>query len=365
MKNSLHQSFLFFIGVFAAFATSCSDKDPVIADEPVAPSAGMYVLNEGSFNVAGSSSLSYIDFETNEVTPNIFQTNNSTAELGADPVDMGQYGSLMFITATGSNKVLVLDAASAKQIKAINIEKPRYMAFHSGKVFVTSYTNQVFVIDTLTNTVTTEIAVGNTPEQIGVANNKVYVANSGSNDYIAGGVHDNRVFVIDPATLSVVKEIEVADNVYRLHSDAEGNVYVSTGDIFDSNDWSVVLHPAKLYRINSVTDAVDKEFDFGAQLMDSKGGQLYVVSTNYEGENGVFNLLQMDKNADQVNKLDYFNSITFDYMYALTVDQENGDIWVSNAVWTGNGTVHHYSIESQDTEEFTVGLGPSVLVLKK
>lgn len=364
MKNSLHQSFLFFICVFASFATSCSDKDPIIAEEPVVPSNGMYVLNEGAFRTAGTSSLSYIDIESKEVTADIFQANNATAELGADPADMGQYGSFLFISVTGSDKVVVLDAASAKQIKVINIEQPRYLAFHSGKVFVSSYTNQVFVIDTLTNSVTTEIPVGSTPEQVVAANNKIYVANSGSNDYIAGGSHDNRVFVINPTTLTVEKEIEVADNVYHLQSNGKGYVYAGTVGVFNS-DWSALLHPAKLYRINAATDVVDKNFDFGVLLMSSTNDKIYAVSTNYQGEDGVFNLLEMNSNGDQVDKLNYFSSIDFDSMYALTVDQENGDIWVSNTDWSNNGSVYHYSTSSQEVEEFAVGLNPSVLVLQK
>lgn len=364
MRITLHQTLLVFIGLSVAFTTACSDKDPIVADEPVMPSDGMYVLNEGAFRTAGTSSLSYIDFGSKEVTANIFQANNATAELGSDPVDMGQYGSLLFISATGSDKVVVLDAASAKQIKTINIEKPRYLAFHGGKVFVSSYTNQVFVIDTLTNSVTTEIPVGSTPEQIVAANNKIYVANSGSNDYIAGGSHDNRVFVINPTTLTVEKEIEVADNVYHLQSNGKGYVYAGTVDVFNS-DWSALLHPAKLYRINATTDVVDKDFDFGVLLMSSSNDKIFAVSTNYQEENGVFNLIEMNSNGEQVNKLDYFSSIDFDSMYALTVDQENGDVWVSNTDWSNNGSVYHYSTSSQEVEEFAVGLNPSVLVLKK
>lgn len=364
MRNTLQSTLLALLGVSAIFMASCSDKDPIIADEPVVPSTGMYVLNEGLFRTAGTSSLSYIDFETKEVTPNIFQANNTTAELGADPADMGQYGSLLFVSATSSDKVLVIDAASAKQIKVIDIEQPRYLAFHSGKVFVGSYTNQVFVVDTLTNSVTAKIPVGSTPEQITSANGKIYVANSGSNDYIAGGNHDNRVFVIDPVALTVDKEIEVADNVYHLHSDGAGHVYAGTVDIFNS-DWSAILHPAKLYRINAVTDVVDKEFDFGVQHMASSDSKIYAISINYNGEDGKYNLLEMDSDGNNIRKLDYFSSISFDSMYALAVDRESGDIWVSNAEQSNAGTVYHYSIETQETEEFMVGLYPSSLVFKK
>jgi len=365
MKNTLQKFSIAFAVVFAAFLASCSDKDPIIADEPVKPSEGMYVLNEGGFMADKSSAISYIDFETKEVTKNIFQANNSTADLGSDPVDMGQYGSLLFVSVTSSNKVIVLDAATAKQLKAINIEQPRFMAFHDGKVFVTSYTNNVFVIDTLTNSVSGEVAVGRTPEQIAVANNKVYVANSGSNDFIAGGNHDNRVFVINPSQLTVEKEIEVADNVYKLYADGKGSVYAGAMDIYTSIDGEWVLQqPAKLYRINTGTDAIDKEFDFGIQLMAFSDNKAYMISTNYPDVNG-YTLLEMDLNGENISELDYFNSVAIDNMYALTVDQKNGDIWISNTNYDTDGQVYHYIRETQKVEEFSVGLNPSVLVLKK
>lgn len=365
MKNTLQKFLTPFAFAFAAFLASCSDKDPIIADEPVKPSEGMYVLNEGRFMVDKSSSISYIDFETKEVTKNIFQANNSTADLGSDPNDMGQYGSLLFVSVTSSNKVLVLDAATAKQIKAINIEQPRFMAFHDGKVFVTSYTNKVFAIDTLTNAVSGEVAVGRTPEQIAVANNKVYVANSGSNDFITGGSHDNRVFVIDPSQLTVQKEIEVADNVYQLYADGKGSVYAGTADIYTSvgSEW-VLQQPAKLYRINTSTDAIDKEFDFGVQRMDFSDNKAYMISTNYS-DTYEYTLLEMDLNGENLSELDYFKSITIDNMYALTVDQKNGDIWISNTDYETDGKVYHYVQETQQVEEFSVGFNPAALVLKK
>lgn len=365
MKNTLQQSFIALTCIFTAILTSCSDKDPIIADEPIKPSAGMYVLNEGDFQLSGTSSISYLDFETKEVTKNIFQANNQTAELGSAPTDMDQYGSLLFVTVTGSNKMVVLDAATAKQIKVINIEQPRFLAFHSGKVFVTSYTNKVMVIDTLTNTVTTEIPVGRTPEQIAAANNKIYVANSGSNDYITGGEHDNRVFVIDPVQLTVQKEIEVADNVFHLHSDGKGYVYANTTAIFGSSPDFPLLHQAKLYRINATTDEIDKEFDFGVQLMAFRDNKTYLVSTNYQNEDGTYNLLEMDQNGENISKLNYFSSVTINNLYALAVNQENGDIWVSNSDYTNEGQVYHYSIETQNVEEFPVGFNPSVLIFKK
>lgn len=364
MKKTLQHTLIALLCVSMAFITACSDKDPIIVDDPVQPSTGLYVLNEGAFQTSGSSSISYIDLETKEVTKNIFQTNNPTASLGSAPADMDQYGSQLFVTVTGSDKVVVIDAETAKQVKVIDVDQPRYMAFYGGKVFVTSYTNNVVVIDTLTNTEVAKIPVGRTPEQIVVANNKLYVAHSGSNDYFGGGAYDNRVFVIDPIQLSVQKEIEVADNLFFLYSDGKGYVYAGTQDIFNST-WDQVVLPSKLYRLNSSADAVDKEFDFGGLQMAFSNNAAYVVSTNYQNENGVYNLLEMDLNGDNIRKINHFNSLTIDNIYALGVNSENGDIWISNSDYINDGQVYHYSTATQNVEDFSVGLNPSVLLFKK
>src|SRR5690606_26796309 len=150
----------------------------------------------------------------------------------------------LYTTVNGSNKVEVTNSTTGKIVKTIPLDEPRYVDFYGKHAFVSSYTGKVFAIDTATFAVTA-IGVGRTPEQLVVSGNKVFVANSGWQDYVFnGGEYDNTVSVIDGNTLKVINTIEVANNVSNVFADNNGHVYVSSETIYGI--WPVVLHPSRL-----------------------------------------------------------------------------------------------------------------------
>jgi len=363
MKINLKQYLLATFAVAAISLSSCSKDKPVTPEEEVVPVKGVFVLNEGSMG-ANNSSISYLDFTTEELTKDIFSVNNEGQLLGSGVSDMDVYGSLLFVIATESNKVEILNASNAKVLKTITVEKPRFVAFHSGKAFVTSYTNKVIVIDTLTKNTIDEIAVGRNPEYIVTLGNKLYVANSGSSDAITGGEYDNRVMIINPTSLKVEDEIEVADNVYHLFTNDRGELFANTMDVY-VGVWplSVLDKPSRLYKINTATKEVEKAFEFGAGLMSFSQNKAYLISYNFE-ENKT-NLLEMDLTSSVVKKSNIFNEAALshpNYPYALSVNPKNGDLWYANSDYTNPGIVYHYNNGSKEIKEYTVGLNPSVFV---
>src|SRR5690554_771242 len=110
MKTGLKQFFIAASGAAIMFLSACSKDKPITPEEPVVPHKGVYILNEGSYT-ADNSSLSYLEFATSKITANIFGQNNPTLSLGSGVADMDVYGNLLFITATESNKVEILDAS--------------------------------------------------------------------------------------------------------------------------------------------------------------------------------------------------------------------------------------------------------------
>lgn len=363
MNINLKQSLIATVGIAVIFLSSCSKDKHVTPEEPVIPAKGVYILNEGSMG-SDNSSLSYLDFGTNKVTTNIFSANNKDQTLGAGASDMDIYGSLLFIAVTESDKVEILDASTAKVIKKVDVTEPRYIAFHSGKAFITTYGNKVVVIDTLTKAlVGNGIPVGNTPEHIVVSGNKLYVANSGYHDVMAGGAYESTVSVIDPVTLKEESKIKVDDNVYHLFADGKGNIYGNTVDIFNP-DWSAIINPSHLFRINTSTNKVDKAFNFGILHMAFYQDQAIFISNNYEEDT---NLYTMNLSSLEPKKLDIIKTGDLNdpnFPYALSVNPENGDLWYAKSDYTNPGTIFHYRNGSKDVKNYTVGLNPSVFVFK-
>src|SRR5690606_3932617 len=365
MKTNL-QSLAAAIALAVIFLSSCSKDKPATPDEPVIPVKGVYIMNEGSFTTPGSSSLSFLDFTTKEVTKDIFSANNKDHSLGNGLADMDIYGSLLFITATESNKVEILNASTAQVLKTITVEKPRFIAFYKGKAFITTYLNKVVVIDTLTNAITGEINVGRTPEHIVTLEDKLYVANSGSHDAITGQPegYDNTISIINPNSLAVEDEIEVADNVYNLFTD--GNVlFANTGDVYEGvYPNSTLKYPSKLYKIDIEEKRIDSEFDFGVTHMVLYQGGAIFISNNKEAKTKLYtmSLTSLEPRQSDLIKVE---DLSFPYFpYALSVDPENGDLWYAKSDFGFDGTVYHYKNGNNQVTEYTVGLNPSTLVFR-
>lgn len=368
MKNNLKQIFFTVFALVVIFLSSCSKDKPLTPEEEVAPVKGVYILNEGDFMTPESSSLSYLDFSTDKLTKNIFSANNNNLSLGNGLVDMDIYGNLLFITATESNKVEVLNASTAKVVKTIQVKKPRFIAFYKGKAFITTYEDKVVVIDTLTNTVTNEILVGRTPEHIVTLGDKLYVANSGSGDGITGGKYDNTISIINPNTLKEEDKIKVADNVYHLFTDGKV-LFANTMDVYEGV-WpnSTLAYPSKLYKINTTMKEIEKAFDFGVLKMDFYQNQnLAVFISNNKLEDGKVstNLYAMGLKTLNPEKQSIIDSEKLNFPqfpYALSINQENGDLWYANSDFTSDGEVFHYKNGTNEMKKYTVGLNPSVIV---
>jgi DNA-binding beta-propeller fold protein YncE len=104
-----------------------------------------------------------------------------------------------------------------------------------------------------------------------IADGKIYVANSGG--YMVPN-YESTVSVIDIATFTETKRIEVAINLHRLRADKHGNLWVSSrGDYYGT--------PSRLYRIDTRTDTYGGALDVPATEFWLDGDSLYLYSTEW------------------------------------------------------------------------------------
>ena len=319
---------------------------------------GTYIFNEGSFG-AGDASLSFYNAEDGQVSHQVYSQKNPDYSLGDGANDMQQYGSKLYFTMTESNQVVVAASADVEHLAAIQVDQPRSLAFYEDKAFVTSYSNAVFVIDTASLQIISEIEVGRTPEAITVAEDKLYVANSGWQDYVFnGGVHDHTVSVIDPNTLQEEERIDVAENVTQVLYDGNGHVLVGAADIFNNTDFSLEK-PGYLHVIHTNDHHVET-LDYGVQLMATAPDQpVYVVSA----KDGAPALYTCSPSFD-LQATNYFTGI--DAYYALGVADDTGNVWVGDAHdYTRPGTVSFWEKGSGTVESFEVKVSPKAFVFAK
>jgi DNA-binding beta-propeller fold protein YncE len=273
-------------------AVACR-KEAVVFEpevEKVAPSdsvkkiLGFYLLNEGNMG-SNKSTLDYMDFATGEYHRNIFAAANPTVpkEMGDVGNDLEIYGSKLYAVINCSNKVEVMNKYTAQRLGQIDVPNCRYIRFHEGYAYVTSYAGPVEInpdyeqtgfvakVDTGTLQVVARCLVGFQPDELEIVNGKIYVANSGG--YMVPN-YENTVSVIDIATFTEVKRIEVAVNLHRLRADAHGNLWVtSRGDYYN-------VH-SKLYWIDTKTDTYGGSIDVPATELYLDGDSLYLYSTEW------------------------------------------------------------------------------------
>jgi YVTN family beta-propeller protein len=354
MKQFKLKNLLIAAAILPVLASCHKDRVDPDAVTPQAERAGIYILNQGNFN-ANNSTLSYYDYTAKSFTADKFNAANNRG-LGDTSNDVKIYGSKMYIIVNVSSTVEVVDAKTVKSIKQIKMEngtakrQPRYIAFNGSKAYISLYDGNVAVLDTASLTVDTYIKVGRNPEQLAIANGKLYVANSGGLDFTN---LDHTVSVVDLATQKEIKKIDVIANPISLSADALGNVYV-----LSAGDYGTTL--PGLTVINSKTDVVSKNSPlagaYGTSIIAS-GENVYFLTA----DNKVVVYNAQSQVVVQENFID--DGTVIETPYNLSVDTQTGEVFVCDAKdYSSNGAIFAFDKNGKKEYSITVGINPAQIV---
>ena len=348
-ENFIQNSSKFILSIFAflvILAASCDDPiDPI--DTP--SQSGIYILNEGNFNM-NNSSLSFYDFKTGNVIQDYFLQQNNRG-LGDVANDLKVFGSKLYCVVNNSEQLEVLSLATAKTIKRISFvgKQPRNIEFFQNKAYVTCFDGSVVRIDTNTLIIDGTATAGSNPEGICFSNNKMYVANSGGLDY---PMTSNTISVINPITMSLIKTIPVAIGPRIIKSDSYGDVYVAcTGNYGD-------ISPS-FHRIDSQIDEVVQNFNLPVQNFTISGTNAYLYSYDYNDNSKWFKVLDViTENIVKENFITDGTQITIPY--GIAVDPLTHDVYITDAVdFTSTGDVYCFNPNGVKKFQFEAGINPS------
>lgn len=229
--------------------------------------SGFYLLNEGNMG-SNKCTMDYYDLDSGIFHRNIYGEINPTVpkELGDVGNDIQIYGTKLYAVINVSNKVEVMEAQTAKRIGQIEIPNCRYIQFHKGFAYVTSYAGPVKIdpnyeqigfvakVDTATLEVVGKCLVGFQPDELAISGGKIYVANSGG--YMGASEttgYERSLSVIDIETFKEENRIDVDYNLHRVRADKRGNLWVSSRGDYKG-------HPSRLFFIDTekqqVTDTI-------------------------------------------------------------------------------------------------------------
>ena len=325
---------------------------------------GMYLLCQGNMG-SNKCQLDYLAFSsdsgkagtTAHYFSNIYAERNPDVvkELGDVGNDIKIYGSKLWIVVNCSNKVEVCRASDTRKLTQIDIPNCRYLAFHKGFAYVSTFVGPIKVagdapigkvckIDTLTMKIVDEVEVGYQPEEMAVIGDRLYVANSGG--YRVPN-YDRTVSEIDLNTFRELRKIDVAPNLYRCQSDKYGQLWVSSrGDYFGSAPAIHCLAPNSQGVLEP--SAVIAGNSGGASSMQIVGDTLYYTGSdfNFTTMRNEQTIGMIDVRTRQQIETTLFRApeiAKIERLYSIIVNPETKDFYLLDAKnYVSSGELLHF-----------------------
>ena len=358
--------YLFIILTIVTLMSGCRTDDIIIYAEEedigkktvASEVIGMYVLNEGNMG-SNKCTLDFLDLSDTIIhyQRNIYSERNpnEVKELGDVGNDIQIYGSRLWMVINCSNKVEVCRAKDAVKIGKVDIPNCRYVTFDGGYAYVSSYVGpvavgsnaprgRVYKVDTLTLQKVDSVVVGYQPEEMAVVGGKLYVANSGG--YIAPQ-YDRTISVIDLATMSEERQIDVAVNLHRLRLDRYGQLWVSSR----GNSRDV---PSKLYWLKTDTQGqmqVAGHIDIPVSDMCIVGDSLYFYGADYNAvtydvtsAQGIIDVQRHALVNDVLSNAPEYQKIR--QLYGIIVHPRHRDFYLMDAKnYVSSGELLHFNAD--------------------
>jgi hypothetical protein len=352
--NNFKPVFSAVVATAILFSCDNDNNDPVGADY----SRGVYIVNEGSYT-QNNGSISYFSPSAGQITNGIFESVNMR------PVgDVVQSFSVVgdttgYIVVNGSGKVEIVRLKDFKVTSApLPVEYPRYfLQVSPDKGYLTSGSMQgkVYVVDLLSRKISGTIPVGYGPETMVALDNRVFVVNSG------GWSVDSTISVVDVNTDEIISRIDVGKVPLDIALDKNDHLWVYCKG-YATYSWDppydlISETDAMLLQIDPLTGntiwqySVGKAGDYTATppklAVSEEGDHIF-----YLRPEGVFKL-------DVQNPAISPGPLIPGMYYGLEVNPSDGNLYLFESSFTGNGIFKIYNTAGEPVAQGTVGIAPN------
>jgi len=297
----------------------------------------VYIVN------SNDETLSHYDTETEVLENHILQ-------LGQYANQIVIHGDRAYVVNSGVHNIQVIDLeneTTLAHIQCPNGSNPYWMAIHpdGNKAYVSGlFTNTVYVIDLIGNSVINSIPVGSTPEGMVIYNDKLFVMNS------SYGSSAGSITVIDVNNDSIIDQIPVGNNPQFGAVDAIGRLHVvCTGNYGYGSPavWGVICI------INTSTYEVLNTLGIGGsptKIAIHSNGTAYLADG--------FGLGYMAYNALSLTIIHSSVNLWASGGSFIQID-ESGTLYLGDSMdWINNGKVYIYSDTEELLHTLTVGVNP-------
>lgn len=357
---------LFYYSLLLLIMASCMPDDFPDGDgdgeEIITSNEGVFIINEGNF-MYENASLSYLDFETDVVTNNIFYEVNGLP-LGDVAQSMTIHNNIGFIVLNNSGKVYAIDIDSYKMVgKITGLTSPRYMhIINEEKAYITDiYAKAITIVNPSTYKIIGQIDVNNHENQFYQHSTEQMVAYK---NFVFTNCwsFDNKILVIDTDTDMVVDSIEVMKQPTSLVIDKNDKLWTVTDGGFKgcAYGWEEPV----LIKIDAETRVIEDVFYFDKEDSPSEVAINGTLDTLYFLNKHVYRQ-HVDSEIEPELFAENTATISFRGFYGLAVDPYTSCVYVSDGLdMMQNGVVHKYSPDGLLINTYKVGLIPSDFCFK-
>lgn len=345
------------LGFVIAIALVSCKKDNNPTPEVFSVGKGVFVLNEGTFTYANSS-LSFYDFDKNEVENNLFFRVNN-APIGDVGQSLAKVDNDLYIIANNSKYIYKVDAKTIiYKAKIEGFTSPRYMLpVSNDKAYVSDLESRGLWILNLSTLDKTFLETGNTTEAMVRVGDNVFVSNW-SNYYTSSNTSNKTIQIIDCEYDTLVGEIEVAQEPNSMVVDKNNHIWVScSGGYLPPCDPALICIDANSYQIIRRFDFAEGNYP-SYIAVDGTGENIFFLNGGY----GTLSIYKMSVDATELPETPFITS-DGKLFYNLKVNPENDDIYVTDAKnYVQNGDLLRYSADGTLLGTYEMGIIPSYML---
>jgi sugar lactone lactonase YvrE len=355
MKN-LNNLLLIALILSVTIITSCKkekEEETTISAASDGFMDGVLIANEGSYG-SGNGSISYYNTSENTITNNIFDDANNRP-LGDVVQSVAKFDGKAYICVNASNKLEIVNGKDFKSLVTLYVNQPRYFVADNDKGYISKWGDggKVMILDLATNSISDSVDVGSGPEGMAIANNKLFVANSG------GFMSDSTISIVDLSSKTVTNITIDAFNPNSITVDLDDNIWVLAKGmtLYDANWNAIGNEPSKLIKINSSTNAIEKTI----KLFDDVHPTTIGISKNkdvlyYGGGFGVTGIYALGYQAGSALGN---TPVVNESFYGFLINSSNGEIFALKDNSSSNGTLYRYDTQGTELGQYEVGVFPN------
>lgn len=338
--------------VLFAVVASCT-KDPISQNGSFLTSNGVFILNEGKF-IGGTGSLSFYSYDSTKIYNDLFFNVNGWP-LGSVPNSMKIKGDNAYIVVNNSGKIEVINRNTLESVTTINgLISPRNISFvNNNKAYVTiMYSDSVAIINLNGNTISGFINLRRFSEAIVTSGSKAFISNWIGPNFQGG----KEVMVINTVNNVVIDSIEVGIQPESMVIDKNNMLWVLCDGGYFGDDL------AKLIKINTVTNIIEKEFVFPTKdispsclQIDGAGETLFYLESGVQ---------RMNINATALPSAPFISE-SGNSFYKIGINPVNSDIFVTDAVdYEQQGYVLYYKKDGTLVSTLMADIIPGMMCFK-